>query len=285
MQLFSPVAAAFPLLTQAAAVPNAAAGLQQQYQEIMAQMQAQIAQHASQILLLFLLAPVLQILGYWVASLAVAGEQGRLLNALKVWALYLLTFIGIFIAAFVGGLIMGMAHLALGLPLLGLAIFLLFLIVIFAIPMKVYEIGFLRAFGFLVLSFIITLIGQAAVDVTLGTPLRPIVEAAQKLAAMGPAISALPPSEQQKFTANLKFLNFNLHTAASALPGETTAGDPGKPLPEREAGLKLMYLELDKRRKDIAPGDQAAIAVYEADKARYEELLKQLRAEANRKTP
>jgi uncharacterized coiled-coil protein SlyX len=60
---------------------------------------------------------------------------------------------------------------------------------------------------------------------------------------------------------------------------EKAAADHQKPFAERHAALKSIYAELEKMRAALPPGDAAAAAEYEKRRARYEELLRSLRAE------
>jgi hypothetical protein len=265
MQLFFHGLSALPVfLAQAAPPPETAESLLQQLRSA-----SQAAPGGGAILALG--AQVVAIISYWLSSKVLAEEESRFGNAFKLWALYLLGFI------IVGAIVVAIAILAhfagvlLVVIVLGLA--LIGLIILFAIPMKVYDIGFFRAFGFLILAGIISALGNVGLDAVSGHPLRNVVAVYQKM-------MQLPPEERKKLADLWRKEASGGSVSANALPGEAVVGDRTKPLAEREAAIKMMYYELAKRQQAVPAGDAAALAKYEEQRARYEQLLKQLKADA-----
>jgi hypothetical protein len=217
-----------------------------------------------------LLAQVIAIIAYWIASKAVAGENGTFGNALKLWLLYLIVPAGI---ALVAGFCVAMLspHGAQVSPLLFIGVGVLILALILLLPMKVYKVGFWAAFGFLILAVIVSFILNFGASLALLGSQSRIKEIATKF-------STLPQAEQQKFFTAL-FQQYGLKTG-DVLPGEMEAADRSKTPQERLAALKTMYAELEKRRVGIDPNDKAAVKAYDAQRARYDELLKKLQADA-----
>jgi hypothetical protein len=264
MQLFFPVpSAAYSLL---AAITNASLTAESLAKEI----HDHPPYTAGAFALALLLGQLLAIVSHWIASKPVAGESGTLGNAFKVWLL-------IWVLLIATGLVSGIGYVFLlhtrGLTVLLFLLggLLLFIVVGFLIPMRVYEIGVFGALGFFVLSAIVALVLNFALSLAFIGQQTQVREFAKKF-------SALSQPEQQQFFAAL-FHEYGLKTG-DVLPGELEAADRSKTPQERLAALKTMYAELQKRREAIDPKDKAAVAGYEAERARYDELLKNLQSDA-----
>jgi hypothetical protein len=235
-----------------------------------------LTQDIGTILLWMVIGQIVVIVSYWISSMMVARENSGFINAIKVWALYIVSFIGVGIATAVLMfiLIASKNDSIVGFAILGIA--LLFLIIIFAVPMKVYDIGFFRAFAFLILVWIIGIIGNVALAFVPGNPQSALVE----------QFKNLKPEDRGKLVEVLtkRFAVGAAQAATDTLPGEVIAGDRTKTLEERQAALKVMYGELDRRRTALKPDDKAGVARYTSDLARYNNLRTQLSTDAS-KTP
>ena len=210
--------------------------------------------------ILFVLSQLIAIVAYWIASKLVAADTSRFGNALKTWISYLL---GVLILAFAGGV--GIAITSGNTPIalaVGGLCFLLFIAMLFQVPMKIYDIGFGAAFGFLVISFILTAAGQLGLNQVAET-------------------TGLAPSHLKFSTGQGKRLEALLEKYV-AMPGgssadEAIASDAGKPLEERHAALQQIHRRLQQKHASLREGDQAALDAYNRDLARYEQLVEQLR--------
>jgi hypothetical protein len=208
------------------------------------------------------LGQVVVILSYWIASRLVAHEEGRFLRAILVYVSYTIGFI---VLAFAAGIAFGMTYQAY--PIVALAIagvaFLLFVALLFQVPMKTYRIGFGAAFGFLILSLILSTAGNLVITRTLGGP-----------AYLRDQFTL--PAEQR--TAIWSFVEKYIGRKPRPSPEEMIAADPAKPLEERQAALQGMYRALQERHASLTEGDQQALDAYKLQLARYQELVEKLKA-------
>jgi hypothetical protein len=267
MQLFSDsLAGAFPILAQATPSPAA-------IQQMTAQMVALGQKYAGWVILVLVASQAFAILGYWLGSKAMAEEESATLgNAFKVWIFLILSSIGVnllnVVAAAVAGAQSGEA------TMVRIVVGLASLVFIFAIPMKVYTIGFLRAFGFLILSGLCAgiFVGVVIFGVVLASPgivkdFGAVVQNLQATVLQQPGALAAPGGAPGQANGSL-------------LPGEAVAGDRSKSIAERGAGINQMFTELANRYKAIPKGDKAAMAEYTAENARYQQTLSRLKADA-----
>lgn len=223
------------------------------------------------ILLSVLISVAVQLLAYWIAAKVVVGDpKGSFGNALKVWLLYLVVGFGIGMLVGVLVPILAMANNTTGvLGVLGGSL-LLFIALIFLLPMKIFEIGFLRALGFFVLAVVLILAAQAGI-----------------LRAQGkPALGYLPQLIEMARSPEKRDQLFKQMVAArggGGLDGEldrlATEAERAKPFPERQDNLRKVYDALEARQKTLPPGDTKALADYERLRARYEELVRVLKAD------
>jgi len=113
--------------------------------------------------ILFIVALGMQILANWIVSKMLVSGENDFTKAVKLFAMTLAGVIG---AVVVAGVIIFIGNAA-GVSkawIVAVVVFmLLILYVIFATPMSVYRIGFLRSFSFILLTWIIVPIGQFAV--------------------------------------------------------------------------------------------------------------------------
>lgn len=249
------------------------------------------------LILLFLVTEVLAILAGWAASKALVKNtvNGTLLKSLHVQLLYLL-------AGFLAGII---AFAALKITdSVNAASFSLLVFggtMVFAVPMKVYEIDFTRALGWLLLTFVYNFVGTIGVSLVLGETLKPITD---KLAA----VQGSPARKKSVDELEADFRRDPRPTAAPAAdrptvdarpaadrtapPGtpragtdgrfeaqEKIAGDKARTQPERMAAITELYKLLEQERVGLPPGDAAARTAFDQRRARYEAILQRLRAE------
>jgi hypothetical protein len=214
---------------------------------------------------------VVQVLSYWIAAKVVVGDpKGTLGNAFKLWVLYLVLGLGFVMLL---GIVIPMLFIAknsgaavavlLGTSVLGLAL-------TFLLPIKIFDIGLPRALGFLVLSFILMLAAQAAMLRAQGKP------------AFGnlPEVIATLRSEEkrnqllQQIAGPAKPTGLDADLDRLALPAERA-----KPFPERQDNLRKVYEILDARQKTLPAGDAKAREEYDRLSAKYEELVRVLKAD------
>lgn len=237
-------------------------------------------------LLLFVGALLLaQIVAFWIASKIVARDESRFTNALKVFGLYLLLNVVLGIAAGVatpigaailnlltggGGASVSVLFILVALVVIGLGVLFAFLI-----PMRVYQISVGRAFGFLLISSLLTMGASFGLSIVFQKHVNQWNEAFNQLAKA-------PTADRRSFMREL-----NRQAQSSALNvAENLASDRGRTFQERQASLTSMYKQLEAMRSELPPGDREAVQYYEERKARYEKLLNDLREDVkNDQTP
>ena len=217
------------------------------------------------------IAIVVSVLAYWIASKVVVGDpKGSIGNAFKLWLLYLLVGAGfvMVLAIAIPMLVIannGAAAYAVigGASILGLAL-------VFLMPVKIFEIGLPRAILFLILSLVLMLAGQAGILRAQGKP------AFGRLPA---AIETLRSAEKrnqwfEQVAGIAQTTGLDADLARLALPEERA-----KPFPERQDNLRKVYEALDARQKALPPGDAKALKEYDDQRAKYEELVRVLKAD------
>jgi hypothetical protein len=107
----------------------------------------------------------------------------------------------------------------------------------------------------------------------------PAPRGATELAEVMKKVTALPPVEQRRFIEAL-----SQSVARGSLPPapEVIVADRSKSVTERQAALRIMRANLEKRRIDLKWGDQGMLEAYNRDKAHYDELAKELEEPAPR---
>ena len=198
---------------------------------------------------------VVGVLSIWVGSLATAGKQATFGRALLTWFGWFVASIVVAVCATLGlSLAMGSGNqmnFLIGLALLGV----LFLIVIFGVPMSVYQFGVLRSIGMVIITTVTSLIGQFCLGFAFFG---------------GNALSQLDLASQWK---------------AATQPQQSTPAASRTDLIQRRDALRGRYDALEIRRKHLPPGDAKALADYQRDVREYESDLAQLRAEAKTRIP
>ncbi len=242
-----------------------------------------LRENTGPLLLWFVALQLITIVAYWISSMAMAGNEntGTIGNAVKVYFLYLLLTFGAIIGAALAFPALMFAiramsgqgdsgSLGIGAGLLGVGFLLLFVSLIFLIPMRVYRIGFGRALGFLALTILIAAVGQWGLGIALGNTANRVVE---RLVQITQANSGAPSGGLLGELAE--------RTAHDAEFGdqEKVAADPAHTFQERQAALSGLYEHLQQMRGLLSPGDVGARGAYEQRKARYEVLLRQVKAE------
>jgi hypothetical protein len=214
---------------------------------------------------------ITQILAYWIAAKVVVGDpRGNLANAFKVWLLYFLVSIGwvlglaIAVAATTAagkeGAVIAVCG---GFSILGLAL-------AFLIPIKIFEVGLPRAVAFLLLSLVLMFASQAAIHRARGEP---------AFGRLPEAIATLRSPEKraqllEKIAGSAKPKGLDADLDRLAL-----AEERAKPFPERQDNLRKVYEALDARQKTLPPNDAKALAEYDRLRAKYEELVRVLKAD------
>ena len=217
---------------------------------------------------------ILWIVWSWIASKAVVGgENASLGNALKYWIASLLltgaNFAGII---FAGPLVAQQAGTAGIIAVIG-GVGLLNLLLVFLIPMKIYEIGFFRALGLIVLTLVIAVIGNGVAQFGMGRAFGVEARLAATINALGKT-----DAERQAFAQRLfgkdapDEIDRLLDDAAQPI------GNP-QPLTEREAAIQAIQQKLEARRHTLPPGDPKALAAFQPRLDRYVRVLNQVKAD------
>ena len=215
---------------------------------------------------------VIPILAYWIAAKVVVGnDTGTLARAAYLWLVSLLAGIGMGVVLCIGLAFAAMSHQ----PLLILFVIGGWLLLAFLIglllPAKVFETDLLRSFGILVLSFILVLAGQTALDQALGL---------SSLARWQTARSLISDSKEGRERRLRHLLTGDpLATIESDLDRLALPEERAKPFTERQEDLRAVFSALEQRRKVIKADDREALASYETTRQRYEELVKIMRAD------
>jgi hypothetical protein len=201
-------------------------------------------------LVLFAIAIAASVFANWFASFVLAKRHATVGRAaLTVLAQIVCAFI-FAIALVLVTVFLGAAHAKS--ELVGLAIvgaLLVFIAITVAIPMQIYEIGVLRAIGFLLLS---ALIAAVVSNIAEGMIVGPI------------HVDKLPDQFQQL-------------VALVKASGEPASKAPAADRQQRQAALKQRYDQLEIRRKFLPANDHKAFAEYERDRAAYERDVEQFK--------
>ena len=225
------------------------------------------------VILVALAGVVIQVLAYWIAAKVVVGnETGTLARAARLWLMSLLAGFGLaallaigFVAATASQRPVMLAVAACGWTLLAVLLALL-------LPAKVFETGLLRSFAILLLSGILVVAGQTALHRTLGgaTLVRwPTVQG---------IITDAPEGRQRRLRHLLA--GDPLGPIETELDRLSLAEERRKSFSERQEGLRAVFGSLEAQRQRLKPDEAGpATADYEAVRARYEELVKQMRAD------
>ena len=195
------------------------------------------------------------IIGYWIASFAVTKERATIGRAIVTFLAELVVGLVFgFGAGIAYGLLSGLAATEGVILIVMITLGIIFLIVVVAIPMQIYDINAVHSLGFLILSgligFVITQVGNYLL---VGSTYRPITISKQ------------------------------FEEAVRAIAQRQNAGDQtSAEFTERQAALKRRYEQLEIRRKYLPPNDHRAYTDYERDRAAYERDLEEFRAEYSR---
>lgn len=273
MQLFS-LSALLPALQTAVATPAtlpSADAIAADFARIQAGIRPGI------VLLWVAVSQVLAILAYWISSNLVAREEGRFLNALKLWGIYIAAFIGVGILFAIG---MGFGAKQPSMIFASVVVGIMLVIVaILGCPMKVYKLGVGGALGFVLIVWVLNIAGQVAVARFLPQPLDFLA-----WAEFSRNLAALPTVEQTKLIERITH-QAKTPASAAAVSDETIAADQSKSIEDRHAAVQRIYRDLEVRRAGLKPGDADALAAYTRDETRYQDLLRQLQADASAAAP
>ena len=220
---------------------------------------------------------LLNIAWCWIASkIVVRGENATLANAAKVWLASLLLPLAVGTGLFFFGPLVvenlrdaGPATVIAMIGVFFLALLMLFLF----IPIKIYKIGFLNAIGFILLTIIISAVGNGCAEFVAGNVFR--VES--HLEALKTSFGRT--DEERRAFAERLFgkdapdeIDRLLDAAAQPI------GNP-KPLAERETAIQAIQQKLEARRRTLPPADREALAAFQLRLDRYVRLLNQVKTE------
>lgn len=215
------------------------------------------------------LSQIFAILGHWIASkVVVADERARFINAVKVWALYLAVLLVLAIAF---GVVIGVAaYLESKVSTLGMigGWLLLTLGLGLYVPTKIYDIGLLRALGFILLSGIISGAATAGADRVAGLA----ATRRDTFAKLSRGHSEDPWARLQMLLGQRDEIDVQLDMAAAAAKSKSHE--------QRQAALRDIRKKLEARHKALVPSDEAAKATYTAQQKRYQQLVDGLKADS-----
>gem|GEM_PF-4349363 len=206
-----------------------------------------VATHGVATLLFFFLASFITgILSIWVGSLATAGKLATFGRALLTWLGWMAAMIVVAICAALGfslALSSGnRANLVIGVVLLGV----LTLMVLFGVPMSVYQFGPLRSLGMILITGVTNWVGQFCLE----------------LAFFGGDILNRPDTIRR----------WVAETRQQKAPAAVHTD-----LLQRKDALVRRHEALEIRRRHLPPNDAQALADYQRDVATYERDLARLR--------
>lgn len=243
--------------------------------------------HLGLVVLLFVATLALSVTAAWAASFATVTHREKCTwwNALKVNLLYILTSVmsvGIAIAAFRLTESNGASSFATAVFGVTMA---------FAIPMKTYEMIFVRALFWIVLSAVYSFIGSIVLSFALAGAIKPLTDQLDSRSDEAPRTksSEAAANSQRTPTSRPAAPTEARPTSAPAAPravdearfaaNEKVAADQARAQPERMAALGELYRLLEQERVALPPGDAAARAAFDQRRARYEAILQRMRAE------
>ncbi|MGB8167245.1 MAG: hypothetical protein WCF18_07110 [Chthoniobacteraceae bacterium] len=218
------------------------------------------------------LAAIIQVLAYWIsAKVVVANERATLARAGQLWLLSVLVGVGMSLLLVVCVLLAASTQQPALVLLVGGGWLLLACVIALLLPAKVFETDLSRSFGILLLSFILTVAGQTALDQARGH---------STLARWRPLQRLIFDSNEGR-QRRLKHLLARdpLATIESDLDRLSSPDERKKSFSERQGGLRAAFAALEQRRKTIKADDKESLASYEALRQRYEELVKIMRAD------
>lgn len=222
-------------------------------------------------LLLLGLSVLVQVVIYWIAAKVVIGEpNGDFENAFKLWVLSVI--IGVGMGLIFGGAIfffLSIGNTAAAVTV-GLVAAILSLFLAFMLPMKVFEIGFGRALGFVFISVVLGLALRVGISQLRGDGLSGDI----------PRMIAIlrSPEQREAWVKRIKSIG-KRDTLDMQLDRLGSAEERAKPFPERQENLRKVYAILAARQKEVPAHDGAAIAEYERLRDRYEALVQTMRAD------
>ena len=230
----------------------------------------------------------LWIVSAWIGAQAVSKENAAIGKAVQTGFLW--TF-GFALALALGGTAWYFAKLRGSAPMASLSVAIggiLFLYAAVSAPMKVYRVHFFKALGIALVALVVHVAAQLAVLKAMGDPLglqkradqiRRLAllsteDAAKVLTAArtpgGAAVSATPAPQP---TPPVKPI--------AERPSTPPPKPAGKSIAERHDELKKMYADLMAKREALREGDDAGLAAYTRETARYVEQLAQLQKDSD----
>lgn len=235
---------------------------------------------ATYIGVIVIVAQIVGILSNWIASRAVAERQtATFWSAVKLWLFQWLFVVVLIIASallipFAASLEDSFRTTAVlgGAALLSIVCF-------FLIPMKIYILDLARAFGLLVLSFVMQVVTLFCVQFAV----QPFFFSREELAALQ-TIAGSTPEEQRRF--GQRVAGMDAPDEIDRLLDDTLQPiGPRKSLAEREAAVAKLQPMLSERKRTLPPGNPEAAANFQAQLDRYLRLLEEVKAERSAPPP
>lgn len=219
-----------------------------------------------------ILGSIIQILAYWIsAKVVVANEHATLARAGHLWMLSLLAGIGMGVFLVVALLLAASAQQPILVLFVGGGWLLLALVIGLLLPAKVFETDLLRSFGVLLLSFLLVLAAQTALDQARGH------SSVARWRPLQVLIFESPEGRQRRLRHWVQ--RDPLAKIELELDRLSATEARKRPFAERQEALRSVFTALEQTRKTTTANDAWALADYEAVRQRYEELVKIMRAD------
>ena len=221
----------------------------------------------------------LWIVSAWIGAQALSKENAAIGKAVQTGFLW--TF-GFALALALGGTAWYFAKLRGSAPIASLSLAIggiLFLYAAVSAPMKVYRVHFFKALGIALVAVVVHIAAQLAVLKAMGDPLG-----LQKRADQIRRLALLSAEDAAKVLTAVRTPGGAVVAATPVPQPRPVAAPPSTPLPkpagksiaERHDELKKVYADLMAKREALREGDEAGLAAYTRETARYVEQLAQL---------
>ena len=232
----------------------------------------------------------LWIVSAWIGAQAVSKEHGGVGGAVQtgfLWTIGYAASLALGGSAFYFAKLRGSATMA----SLSLAIWgILILYTALSAPMKVHRVHLFKALGIALVALIVHLAGQIAVLKAMGDPLglQKRFDQIRRIAALSTddaskvLIAARKPSVTVAVVTPTPVVQpAPVPKLAAGRPSTPAPKPAGKSIGERHDELKKAYADLMAKREALREGDDAGLAAYTRDTARYVEQLAQLQKDSD----
>ena len=230
----------------------------------------------------------LWIVSAWIGAQAVSKEHGGVGGAAQtgfLWTIGYAVALALAGTAFYFAKLRGSATMAsLSLAIGGILV----LYTALSAPMKVYRVHIFKALGIALVALIVHLAGQIAVLKAMGDPLglQKRFDQIRRIAALSTDDASKVLMAARKPTVAVAATIPVAQPTPAPKPAAERPSAPapkpaGKSIAERHDELKKVYADLMAKREALREGDDAGLAAYTRDTARYVEQLAQLQKDSD----